>query len=202
VPKGCTEKVQPAVRDNFEASLAVLGSIATIERDVAWPEFPWGPAVTTIVNAEGAAAFLPLLESGEVAKLRCPADKISGYSGLATIAVDYIQALRVRAPMKRAVNALFAQYDAVVAPTRASVSYPIDKKFRDAYPGTSGGPPLIPAGNLCGLPAVCVPNGFGEHGLPTSLSFLGPALGETQLLDLATAYQSRTDWHQRLPPEA
>ena len=40
-----------------------------------------------------------------------------------------------------------------VSPTRASVAYPADRKFEDAYPGISGGPGLIPAGNLCGLPA-------------------------------------------------
>src|SRR5512143_2197858 len=72
VPKGCVEKVQPAVRDNFEASLAALGDRVTVERDVEWPDFPWGAAVGTIVNAEGAAAFLPLLEKGGVEKLRCP----------------------------------------------------------------------------------------------------------------------------------
>src|SRR5262249_47161261 len=56
VPKGCTEKAQPEVRANFEAALKVLGKNAEITRDVEWPDFPWGPAVGTIVGAEGAAA--------------------------------------------------------------------------------------------------------------------------------------------------
>jgi aspartyl-tRNA(Asn)/glutamyl-tRNA(Gln) amidotransferase subunit A len=200
VPKGCVEHVQPAVRENFEKSLAVLGDLVEIEPDVSWPEFPWGPAVSTIVNAEGAAAFLPLLESGDVARLRCPTDRIAGYAGLAVNAVDYIQALRVRAPMQRAVNELFRRYDAFATPTRASIAYPTTKKFAEAYPGVRGGPPLIPAGNLCGLPAVCLPNGFGDHDLPTSIAFLGAAFSERTLLELAAAYQSRTDWHRRQPP--
>jgi aspartyl-tRNA(Asn)/glutamyl-tRNA(Gln) amidotransferase subunit A len=200
VPKGCTEHVQPAVRDNFEASLAALGDAVLVTRDVEWPDHPWGPAVGTIVNAEGAAAFLPLVESGGVARLRCAADRIGGYAALYTYAVDYLQALRVRAPMKRSVNALFERYDIVASPTRASVSYPIGKKFRDAYPGVSGGPPLIPAGNLCGLPAVCLPNGFGEQALPTSITFMGPAFAEERLLRLAVALQDATDWHRRVPP--
>ena len=200
VPKGCVEKVQPAVRENFEASLTALGERVSVERDVEWPDFPWGPAVGTIVNAEGAAAFLPLLESGGVETLRCPSDRTGGYSGLLTFAVDYIQALRVRAPMKRAVDALFEKYDVIASPTRSSVSYPVGKKFREAYPDVRSGPSLIPAGNLCGLPAVCVPNGFGEAGLPTSTAFMGPALGERKLLELATEYQKATDWHLRRPP--
>ena len=200
VPKGCVEDVQPAVRANFEASLAALGDAVTVTRDVAWPEFPWGPAVGTIVNAEGAAAFLPMLESGDAARLRCPADRIGGYAAMYTFAVDYIQALRVRAPMKRAVNDLLRDYDVIASPTRASVSYPLDRKFRDAYPGVRGGPPLIPAGNLCGLPAVCVPNGFGDHDLPTSIAFMGAAFAELELLQLADTLQQATDWHRRVPP--
>jgi len=199
VPKGCVEHVQPAVRENFEASLAALADHVVVTRDVEWPEFPWGPAVGTIVNAEGAAAFLPLVEGGGLEKLRCPADRIGGYAALHTYAVDYVQALRVRAPMKRAVNALFRDYDVFASPTRASVSYPLDRKFRDAYPGIRGGPPLIPAGNLCGLPAVCLPNGFGDHNLPTSITFMGAAFSEGSLLELAAELQTATDWHRRVP---
>ena len=63
----------------------------------------------------------------------------------------------------------------ILSPTRATVAYPTDKNFEDAYPGVGGGPPLIPAANLCGLPALCMPNGFGENGLPTSIAAIGPA---------------------------
>ena len=103
-------------------------------------------------------------------------------------------------PMKRAVAKLFETYDAFVSPTRATVAYPTNKNFEDAYPGVSGGPALIPAGNLCGLPALCLPNGFGENGLPTSMAFLGPAWSEDALVRLGNAFQSATDWHERRPP--
>jgi aspartyl-tRNA(Asn)/glutamyl-tRNA(Gln) amidotransferase subunit A len=202
VPKGVTEKVQPAVRENFEAALRVLGGEVEVTREVEWPDFPWGPAVGTIVGAEGAAAFLDLLESGRVQQLTCPADRTGGYSSLLLPAVDYLQAMRLRRPMKRAVALLFERFDAVVAPTRASVAYPADRNFEDAYPGVSGGPPLIAAGNLCGLPALALPDGFGENGLPTSFQLMGPAFSETLLVRIGHAYQQRTDWHTRRPPAA
>src|SRR5213078_2047122 len=72
VPKGCTEKVQPAVRENFDAAMAKLGDAVKVTRDVEWPDLPWGPAVGAIVTAEGASAFLELIDSGDVTKLRCP----------------------------------------------------------------------------------------------------------------------------------
>ena len=201
VPAGVTEKVQPAVRENFESSLEVLRAHADVTTGVEWPDFPWGPAVGTIVNAEGASAFRELLESGRGRELTCPADRTGGYSALMVSAVDYLHAMRLRRPMKQAVKRFFEKFDAVVSPTRASVSYPIDRKFEDAYPGISGGPGLIPAGNLCGLPALCLPNGFGDNGLPTSLAFMGPAFSEDLLVRLGNLMQSKTDWHKRRPAE-
>jgi aspartyl-tRNA(Asn)/glutamyl-tRNA(Gln) amidotransferase subunit A len=198
VPKGCTEKVQPEVRANFEKSLEVLAGNAEIVREVEWPDFPWGPVVGTIVGAEGAAAFVDLIESGRLKELRCPRDRYA-YARTQITAVDYLQAMRLRKPMKRAVGGLFRKFDAFVAPTRASVAYPIDKNFEEVYKGVSGGPPLIPAGNLCGHPAVCVPNGLGENGMPTSISFLGPALSETGLVAMGAYLQERTEWHRMVP---
>jgi Asp-tRNA(Asn)/Glu-tRNA(Gln) amidotransferase A subunit family amidase len=94
---------------------------------------------------------------------------------------------------------MFAKYDAVVSPGRASVALPADKKFEDAYPGVSGGPALIPAGNLCGIPALCMPNGFGENGLPTGIALMGAAFSEDALVRIGNAYQGKTDWHGRRP---
>ena len=202
VPKGCVEKVQPAVRDNFEASLKALGAGVEVTRDVEWPDQPWGPAVGAIVGVEGAAAFLDLLESGDCAKLRCPADRTGGYSGLLFPAVDYLHAMRARKPMRAAMAALYQRFDVIATPTRATVAYPVDRDFDKAWPGVSGGPPVIPAGNLAGLPALALPNGFGEEGLPTSIAFMGAPFSEGTLVALGTLLQSRTDWHTRRPPSA
>ena len=200
IPKGCVEKVQPAVRENFEAALRALGAAIEVTRDVEFPDMPWGAAVGTIVGAEGATAFRELIESGDVAKLKCPSDHTGGYSNLLTPAVDYIQAMRLRRPMRAAMAKLFEKFDCVATPGRGTVAYPADKSFADAYPGISSGPAVIPAGNLTGLPALALPDGFGENGLPTSIAFMGAAFSERTLAQIGTAYQARTDWHTRRPP--
>jgi aspartyl-tRNA(Asn)/glutamyl-tRNA(Gln) amidotransferase subunit A len=192
--------VQPAVRENFDAALAALGKSVTVTRDVEWPDFPWGPSVGTIVGAEGASAFRELIESGEVAKLKCPADRTGGYSSLLVPAVDYLHAMRLRRPMRAAMAKLFERFDAIATPGRATVAYPTDIGFADAYPGVSGGPPVIPAGNLTGLPAIALPCGFGENGLPTSIAFMGAAFSERTLAEIGFAFQSNTKWHTRRPP--
>ena len=200
VIKGTSEKAQPEVRKNFEESLGVLATFCDLVPDVEFPDFPYGPAVGTIVAAEGASAFRDLIESGRVKELRVPNDRWGGYAASLVLAVDYIQALRLRAPMKKALDALYAKFDALVSPTRATVAYPIGPDFDKVYPGISGGPAVIPAGNLAGQPALSVPNGFGEKGLPTAFQFTGRALSDETLVALGTAYQARTDWHRKRPP--
>ncbi|HSB63064.1 MAG TPA: amidase [Thermoanaerobaculia bacterium] len=200
VIRGTTERVQAEVRKNFEESLQVLGTFCDVVPDVAYPDFPYGPAVGTIVAAEGASAFRDLIESGRTKDLRVPNDRWGGYAASMVLAVDYIQALRLRAPMKKALDALYARFDALVSPTRATVAYPIGPDFDKAYPGVGGGPAVIPAGNLVGQPALSVPNGFGEKSLPTAFQLTGRAFSDETLVALGTAYQARTEWHRKRPP--
>ena len=104
---------------NFEKSLEALRGFATLDMDVPFPDFPWGPAVGLIVDAEGAAAFRELIESGGTRKLRAQSDRYGGYVSMMTLAVDYLEAMRARVPMRAALDALLAKYDALVCPTRA-----------------------------------------------------------------------------------
>src|SRR5439155_10707505 len=185
VLKGATANVQPEVKKNFEESVNVLGKFADIVEDVAFPNLPFGPAVGTIVNAEGASALRDLIESGDCKKLKAAKDQWGGYAASMVLAVDYLQAMRQRGPMKKALDELYSKYDALIAPSRGTVANPIDKDFDKAYPGVGGGPPVIPAGNIAGQPAISVPNGFGINNLPTGIQFTGRAGSELRLLSLA-----------------
>ncbi|HEX8721016.1 MAG TPA: amidase [Pyrinomonadaceae bacterium] len=201
VMKNSYEKAQPEVNKNFLASVEVLRRFADVLMDVEMPDLPYGPAVGTIVDAEGAAAFRDLIESGRVKELASPEGRIGGYAASLVTAVDYLHAMRMRAPMRRAWGEMFRKVDVLAAPSRATVSYPVDKTFDKAYPGIGAMSP-IGASNLVGVPAVSVPNGFGQAGLPTGIQLVGPAWGERGLLELADAYQAETDWHRRRPPES
>jgi aspartyl-tRNA(Asn)/glutamyl-tRNA(Gln) amidotransferase subunit A len=200
VIKGATRSVQPEVKANFEESLKVLGGFAEVVEDVELPALPFGDVVSTIIKAEAASAFRDLLESGKALTLRAAADRTGGYAASAVLAVDYLQAVRIRGAMKRAMDELYAKYDALVAPARSTVAYPIDTDFDKAYPGVVGGPPVIQAGNAVGQPALSVPNGFGPKDLPTGIQFTGRIWGEARLLQLGRAYQQATDWHEKRPP--
>jgi len=53
--------------------------------------------------------------------------------------------------------------------------------------------------NVWGIPAISVPCGFTNAGLPIGLQIAGPPWSEAAVLQLAYAYEQATDWHKREP---
>jgi aspartyl-tRNA(Asn)/glutamyl-tRNA(Gln) amidotransferase subunit A len=198
--KGCLDKIQPAVKKNLLDAVKVMRGFAEVVEEAEFPDLPYGQVVGTIVQAEGASAFRDLLDSGRARMLRAPNDKWGGYAGAMVLAVDYLQAMRLRGKMKKELDRFYANFDALISPGTPTVAYPLDRDFSEAYPGVRGaGPSVVPATNATGQPAICLPTGFGEHGLPTSLQLTGRSWSEDRLLALANAYQKATDWHTRRP---
>ena len=195
--KNATTGAQPEVRQNFETSVNVLRKFCEVV-EVAFPPISTA-AISTIINAEGATALKELLDNGRIRELRTASMAPAGYAATMVLATDYLQAMRVRTKVKRVLDDLYAKYDAIVAPSRATVSYPVARNFDQVYPKSGGGPPIIPAGNLAGQPAISVLNGFGQHDLPTGIQFTGRAWSEGKLRAIAHAYQQATDWHTRRP---
>ena len=197
VLRAAAEVADTDVRRRFEEALDVLRTFATVE-DVTLPPFPYEAITRTILFAEAASALEGLVEADVLAELTAPEDRYGLYARDAILAKDYIKALRLRAVVARQVDAILARHDALVAPGRFTVAGRLDEPFRSAFGGTVLDPTGA-IGNAAGLPAVAVPNGFGERGLPTSLQFVGRAFGENAILAAARAYQARTDWHRRHP---
>lgn len=197
VVAGVVEKVQPEVKTNFEASLDVLRRFGTIE-EVKLPDAPFGTALSTILSAEKASAFEDFVASGQVAELTAPEDRYGGYAEQMIFAKDYIKALRIRGVLNRQLDELLSRFDAVLAPTTVTVAPPIAKTFAEYSAGFRSSQ-LGVASNLAGVPAISVPNGFGERGLPTGLMLVGRAFEELSILAAADAYQQRTDWHSKHP---
>ena len=54
--------------------------------------------------------------------------------------------------------------------------------------------------NLAGVPAISVPCGFTESGLPLGIQIVGKPFAEETLFRVAHAYEQATEWHRRRPP--
>ncbi|OAN68194.1 amidase [Rhodobacteraceae bacterium EhC02] len=105
---------------------------------------------------------------------------------------------------------LFDTYDALVLPSAQLWPFPVEWD----WPKDIAGQPMdtyhrwmevvIPV-SLIGLPAVCVPAGFGAAGgpgagLPMGMQIFGRHGDDAGLLQLAQAWHRATDWPNQRPP--
>ncbi|MHC4875575.1 MAG: amidase [Planctomycetota bacterium] len=200
VMHGVAGHVQPEVRANYEASLEVLGQFAEFV-DIELPDLPWPSVASTIINSESAAAFEGLITTGDIWEMTAEEDRWGLHSATTIPAKDYINAMRIRPKLQRAFDEILKQVDAIVTPTLPTVAYPAEESFSDYRRGfySTEITSLGGAGNSCGVPALTIPNGFGDLNLPTGLQFVSRAYSENRLLRIADRYQAETDWHTRYP---
>lgn len=201
VVEGATNGVDPAVKANFDAAVNELTKIATVVKGVKLPALPFGQVLGTILRGEGATVFRELFESGEAKKLRSKSMRLGGYAALTLPATEYLDAMRARTRLRKALNAAYAGFDAIIAPGRSELPMNAIGPFEWGRYGGAAVGLMITATNLVGLPAICLPTGFSKTDLPTSMQLTGPAWTETELIAIAAAYQKTTDHHTKQPPE-
>ena len=197
VIRGATDKVDSFVRDNFQQSVKVLEACADCT-EVALPDLPYSPVVGTIINCEQAAAFEDFIRDGKVWELTAPEDRWGGHSGMVIPAKDYINAMRIRVQLQRAMDEVFKNYDAILTPTLSTVAPPIGQDFA-AYVRGFTSTQIGGASNVTGLPGLSLPSGFGEDHLPTAIQLTGRAFEENRLLAISRLYQEKTAWHRETP---
>ncbi|MBZ5578587.1 MAG: amidase [Acidobacteriia bacterium] len=197
------EWAEPAARPAFSTALDVLRQTGLEMKETPLPDFPYGPVISTIIGAEEASIFEPLITSGQVDQLADPTQIAGLKANLEIPATTYLKAMRVRRLMQEAFEKLFGGVDVLVTPGRLGPATPIDQPLDQDRAGTApadrGLTSLIPAGNLAGLPALVLPCGFAGN-LPVALQIVGPPFSENVLLAIGREFQSRTDWHRRRPP--
>jgi aspartyl-tRNA(Asn)/glutamyl-tRNA(Gln) amidotransferase subunit A len=112
----------------------------------------------------------------------------------------YLQAQKVRRLIAREFSAAFQNCDLIVGPTAPTTAFELGAKAEDPVQMYLGDIFTIPA-PLAGLPALSIPCGFDERGLPVGLQLMGAHFSEALLLGVAHRYQQATDWHARVPTE-
>jgi aspartyl-tRNA(Asn)/glutamyl-tRNA(Gln) amidotransferase subunit A len=113
----------------------------------------------------------------------------------------YLQAQKVRRLIARDFLAAFERCDVVFGPTAPSTAFEIGAKSDDPVEMYLNDIFTVVA-PLAGVPALSIPCGFDERGLPVGLQLTGPHFGEARLLGIAHRYQQATEWHLRVPAQA
>jgi aspartyl-tRNA(Asn)/glutamyl-tRNA(Gln) amidotransferase subunit A len=110
----------------------------------------------------------------------------------------YLKAQKVRTRIREDFDAAFKKCDFIATPTSPTPAFRIGERMADPLSMYLSDVYTIPA-NLAGLPAISVPCGFTEGGLPIGLQILAKAFDEETLFRAAYAFEQATDWHKRKP---
>jgi aspartyl-tRNA(Asn)/glutamyl-tRNA(Gln) amidotransferase subunit A len=101
----------------------------------------------------------------------------------------YGKAQRVRTLIIRDLEAAYERFDVLVSPTSPSTAFPLGAKTADPLTMYLNDVCTIPS-NLSGHPAISVPFGTGDDGLPVGVQVMAPALGEATLFRAAAAVEA------------
>jgi aspartyl-tRNA(Asn)/glutamyl-tRNA(Gln) amidotransferase subunit A len=110
---------------------------------------------------------------------------------------DYAQARRDRDELRREWLGFLSEHDVILSPTTV-----IAAPTRDGQDAVAAAQRLTANTapfNLTGLPAISIPCGFTQTGLPIGLQLAAGPWREALLLRVARAYERATPWHERLP---
>ena len=184
-------EVEAAVRE----AARVLTSLGATVTELALPRVELLAAQRAILLTDAAAYHREHLR---VRAADIGADVLTRLrTGQTFTGVDYAQARRDRDELRREWSGLLREYDIILSPTTI-----IAAPARDGQDAVAAAQRLtvntLPF-NLTGLPAISVPCGFTQVGLPIGLQLAAGPWRERLLLRVARTYEHATPWHQRLP---
>ncbi len=110
----------------------------------------------------------------------------------------YLQAQKVRRLIAQEFAEAFERCDVIMGPTTPTTAFQLGAKAADPVQMYLSDIYTVPA-PLAGIPALSIPCGFGDTGLPVGLQIMGNYFQEARLLGVAHQYQRTTDWHLRTP---
>jgi len=101
----------------------------------------------------------------------------------------YGKAQQVRTLIIRDFDNAYKDFDILLGPTAPGTAFPLGAKTSDPLAMYLNDVCTIPS-NLAGHPAMSVPFGTGDDGLPIGVQVLAPALGETTMFQVAAVLES------------
>jgi amidase len=126
-------------------------------------------------------------------------------SALKLTALDISAASNVRSEWYRSFARMFERYDFLVLPTAQVWPFPIETRWPEVIGNTAMTTyhewmKVVLPFTMAGVPALAMPAGFGEAGLPIGIQIAGPNHSEFACLQLADAYDRETGWVERKRP--
>lgn len=191
------DELDPAIASAMEHALTGIETLVASVKEVQLD-------VTTDRTVQAAESYAYHAENvAERAEDYQPETLRRIRTGEKVSAAEYAQRKHEMEAARRTIREVFADADLLVTPTTPMAAPAIAelKANQDA---------LRPAElrllrntrpfNVWGLPAISIPCGFTQSGLPIGLQIAGPHWREDLVLRLAYAYEQATAWHKRRCP--
>jgi len=215
------EMLDRETKANFERAVSVLRKGGAVIEGVSIPSLKYAIAVYYIIANAEASANLSRFD-GIRFGVRAGADTLrstyvesrtAGFGPevkrrimLGTFALSsgyyhayYGRAQKVRQMMSADFARAFEKVGFLLTPTTPSSAFRIGEKAADPLSMYLSDIFTVPA-NLVGIPAIAVPSGLDDQGLPLSLQIMAPHFEEGGLLRCAAYFESQTEYHREGEP--
>lgn len=212
--------LDPIVEATVEKAIAHLQDLGAAIEVVSCPQFRYGVPTYYIIAPSEASSNLARYDGVKYGVRREDSNLMAMYTKtraegfgpevkrrimIGTYALSagyydayYLKAQKVRTLIKRDFERAFGHVDVLVCPTVPTTAYLAGEKSDDPLSMYLGDLMTIPA-NLAGLPAMSLPCGFDDDGMPIGIQLIGNVLREDLLFEVGYAYEQSTDWHKRKP---
>ena len=208
---GETEGLEPGVKARTDETVALLGKLGAEIVEVSLPHAVYGVSAYYLIAPSECSSNLSrfdgvrygLREDAGSAEEMMAATREAGFGDevkrrimIGTYALSagyydayYAQAQRVRTLILRDFATAFEACDVLVSPTAPSTAFKFGDKTDDPLAMYLNDVFTIPA-SLAGTPAMSLPAGLDEQGLPVGLQIMAPVLGEEIMFRVAHALEA------------
>tara|TARA_B100000678_G_scaffold197589_1_gene165780 strand:+ start:477 stop:1883 length:1407 start_codon:yes stop_codon:yes gene_type:complete len=198
-----SDLVEPKVRQTVSDSFATLGELGATVEEVSVPlSMDAGVASAVLLAVEPALAQQDWIK-----------DQLQDYghdvrilllTGSLLPAQAYYKAQKLRTMLRQQVLDFLEKYDVLVLPTSGKSAQPLEQDPPVASKETASRLAFLFTRifNLASCPAMSVPCGFDDRGMPVGLQIGARPGAEETIFKVAHAYEQATAWHTMRPPGA
>lgn len=216
-----SNRLDPFVKSAVQKSLAVLSDLGASIDTISFPVLEYAIPAYYIISSAEASSNLARYDGIKYAKRSESFDSLidlyiksrsEGFGQevkrrimLGTYALSsgyydayYLKAVKVRDHIRGSLENIFNSYDAVIGPVAPTTAYGLGDKIDDPLAMYLGDIYTVTA-NIAGCPAISVPAGFDDKGMPVGLQIMCSHFEEEKLFDIARAYEKVTDHAHKIP---
>jgi len=196
------DAVEPQIVQAIIAALDVLRDLGMTIVPVKLPD-PARASAANVATMMAEAAEYHEQSLVEQPELFSDGVRLRLQRGLESRGIDYVRAQRERLEIRAAYSALFETVDVLLTPTTVVNPITLDELRSEMTLPTSTpmnrrtrftGPI-----NLIGFPAVSIPCGMTDNGLPIGMQVIARPFDEATLLAIADRYGRESGWTERHP---